>query len=591
MPSESFAIAPRGPFSLAAANAFGFGGRRAAEGEAMRLAFAADGGGAPVGVVLRQDADGTVRGEVDGDVGADLVAAQVARILSLDHDGEHWRRIGRADAALGALQDAHPGQRPVLFHSPYEAACHAIVAARRSPRQVADVKQRLGRELGGTFTLAGEELTAWPGPHALLAGLAPGPGLEEERVRRLRGIAEAGADGRLGARRLHELGPEAATDELLSLRGIGPFSAALVVVRAVGFLRRRGGRGPGRPPGRRHAARPGRRARPRRVRRPRRGVAALPDLGVRAPAHGRHAPGPDPPLSAGRAVAHVSSAGVREVAIPDGSASSEAATFAACLATILELELDGVPVAAAGEDVSGWRTSRWLGGLGLGLVPVADPAAFAWPGPWIGRVRAAGGDRRAVVMYGVPSGVVWDPSGATAAAGWELEGGFVIAAADVALARPPRPRAPAGTGTVEAIYVAPEAGAAALALERVRALADRGLEGDRHVDGRGTFPSGLPGSALTLIAAEVCESFAPPLAPGEHRRNVVTRGIDLNALVGHEFALGAVRCRGMRLCEPCTVVERYASRPVLRALVHRGGLRADILEGGEVRVGDPVRAA
>jgi MOSC domain-containing protein YiiM len=99
----------------------------------------------------------------------------------------------------------------------------------------------------------------------------------------------------------------------------------------------------------------------------------------------------------------------------------------------------------------------------------------------------------------------------------------------------------------------------------------------------------MPGSALTLIEAEVCESFDPPLEPSEHRRNVVTRGIDLNALVGHEFTIGETRCRGMRLCEPCTVVQRYAGRPVLRPLVHRGGLRADILRDGRISVGDPVR--
>ncbi len=108
--------------------------------------------------------------------------------------------------------------------------------------------------------------------------------------------------------------------------------------------------------------------------------------------------------------------------------------------------------------------------------------------------------------------------------------------------------------------------------------------------GTGTFPSGLPGSALTLVEAEVCESFDPPLAPDEHRRNVITRGVELNRLVGHEFSVGEVRCRGMRLCEPCTVVQRYAGRPVLRELVHRGGLRADILQDGVISVGDAVRA-
>jgi MOSC domain len=276
---------------------------------------------------------------------------------------------------------------------------------------------------------------------------------------------------------------------------------------------------------------------------------------------------------------------MREVASPDGS---EAATLAACVATILELPFDAVPKALAGEEVAGWRIMRWLGGRGVGLVPVYDAASFSWAGPWIGWARAPSGERRAVVMYGVPSAVVWDPSAATGD-DWELDGGYVIAALDIALATPPRPRAPLSTGTIEAIFVAGDAGEPAQARQSVRALAGHGLEGDRHVAGTGTFPSGLPGSALTLIEAEVCESFAPALSATEHRRNVVTRGIDLNALVGHEFLLGAVRCRGMRLCEPCRVIERYATRPLLRPLVHRGGLRADIVEDGVLKVGDDVR--
>jgi MOSC domain-containing protein YiiM len=271
---------------------------------------------------------------------------------------------------------------------------------------------------------------------------------------------------------------------------------------------------------------------------------------------------------------------------------TEGGTFAACLATVLELPLEEVPWIPDGEDVAGWRVMRWLGGLGLGLVPIADAASFSWAGPWIGWMRPPrGGDRRAVVMYGVPSGVAWDPSGVTEDEGWQLDGGFAIAALDIALARPARPEAPASSGTVEAIYVSPKAGAPAQTLDRARARAGLGLDGDRHMDGSGTFPSGMPGSALTLIEAEVCETFEPALHAEEHRRNVVTRGIDLNALVGHEFSVGSVRCRGMRLCEPCTVIDRYASRPVLRALVHRGGLRADILEDGDFGVGDEVSAA
>jgi hypothetical protein len=282
---------------------------------------------------------------------------------------------------------------------------------------------------------------------------------------------------------------------------------------------------------------------------------------------------------------------VQEVTLSDPSPSPET-TFAACLATILELQLEDVPQPVPGEDVPGWRVMRWLGGLGLGLVPIADAASFTWAGPWIGWVRMPASDERwAVVMYGVPSGVVWDPSGVTGTDGWEIEGGFAVSALDVALARPPLAEAPVSSGTVEAMFIAPDAGAPAQPVEHVRALAGRGLDGDRHVAARGTFPSGVPGSALTLIEAEVCDSFTPPLTADEHRRNVVTQGIDLNALVGHEFLIGTVRCRGVRLCEPCTVIEGYASRPVLRRLVHRGGLRADILEDGELRLGDVVRAA
>lgn len=270
----------------------------------------------------------------------------------------------------------------------------------------------------------------------------------------------------------------------------------------------------------------------------------------------------------------------------------ELGSFVACLATVLELDPARLPAVSPDEDgPTGWTLTRWLGGLGIGLVPVAEPGAFAWPGPWLGRTAGPTGARRYVVMYGVPSGVVWDPGGDGALDRSEIAAAYVLAASDIALARPPLPEAPETAGHVEAIWLAPSAGVPAVSVAAAQALPGRGLDGDRHAVGAGTFPSGPPGSALTLIAAEVCESFAPPLGADDHRRNVVTRGIDLNRLVGHEFTIGAVRCRGARLCEPCTVVQGYAGRPILRALVHRGGLRADILSAGEVTVGAPVTAA
>ncbi len=280
---------------------------------------------------------------------------------------------------------------------------------------------------------------------------------------------------------------------------------------------------------------------------------------------------------------------MREVEFVDPLPSLEAASFRACLATILECALDELPHPARAEDPARDPImSRWLAGLSLGLVPIAGPNTFQWGGPWLARVRPPRTEPRFVVMYGQPSGVVWDPAHGAAIEHEWIDAGFLLAAADIALTRPAPPPHHAGAGIIEAIAVAPAAGEPAVSLTEARALPGQGLEGDRHIVGKGTFPSGLPGSALTLIEAEVCESFDPPLGPNDHRRNLVTRGIDLNGMVGQQFMIGAVRCRCMRLCEPCTVIDRYASQPVLRALVHRGGVRADILTNGIIHLGDSV---
>src|SRR5689334_22323947 len=118
---------------------------------------------------------------------------------------------------------------------------------------------------------------------------------------------------------------------------------------------------------------------------------------------------------------------------------------------------------------------------------------------------------------------------------------------------------PAETGRVESVHVAVSEGEPMRATDRIRVLAGIGLEGDRYATGRGHF-SGTPGTgrALTLIEAEVLDSLRSlgvSLQAGETRRNVTTRGIALNALVGRRFRIGAVLCEGKRLCEPCTYLE------------------------------------
>ena len=258
---------------------------------------------------------------------------------------------------------------------------------------------------------------------------------------------------------------------------------------------------------------------------------------------------------------------------------TERSTLAACIASILGVTASEVPL----DDV-GLRA--WLAQRGLGLVPVAAASQFEWAGPWIAwRPRSDGQGRAAVVMFGVPSGVVFDPAGTTD----EVLGGLIPAALDIALWSAGE-RGDPGSGVVEAIVVAPEAEAAVVAVPEARALAGRGLEGDRYAGGGGTFASGRPGSDLTIIDADVLDELeAATGAPIDHRRNVVVRGVDVNALVGRTFRIGDVRCHGRRLCEPCAHLDRLNASDVLRPLVHRGGLRADILAGGVLRVGDVVQ--
>lgn len=256
---------------------------------------------------------------------------------------------------------------------------------------------------------------------------------------------------------------------------------------------------------------------------------------------------------------------------------TEASTLAACVAQIVGSAAAGVPLDAV-------ELRLWLGERGLGLVPVADAASFGWAGPWIAlRPDRARSERRAVVMFGVPPGPVWDPAGTTD----EVLGGFVVAPLDIS-AWPPTPGAEAGIGVIEALVVAPAAEAPVVLLEETVAVPGLGLEGDRYAAGAGTFASGRAGSALTLIDAAVLESLGGDI---DHRRNVVVRGTDLNALVGRDFSLGEVRCRGRRLCEPCAHLDRLNGGGILRPLVHRGGLRADIVVGGTVRVGDRLTPA
>jgi MOSC domain-containing protein YiiM len=150
-------------------------------------------------------------------------------------------------------------------------------------------------------------------------------------------------------------------------------------------------------------------------------------------------------------------------------------------------------------------------------------------------------------------------------------------------------------GRIVGIYVAPSEGAPMESREQVRAIAGKGLEGDRYAIEAGTY-SGTriedAQRAVTLIEREAVQGavaeFGVELAEGETRRNLVTEGVHLNDLVGHEFLIGGVRLRGFDLAHPCVYLEEQTRPGVRTSLVDRGGLRAEILDDGEITVGDRI---
>jgi MOSC domain-containing protein YiiM len=135
---------------------------------------------------------------------------------------------------------------------------------------------------------------------------------------------------------------------------------------------------------------------------------------------------------------------------------------------------------------------------------------------------------------------------------------------------------------VEAIHLGTAHVAELRTTDSVLAVAGKGLEGDRHFHEEGA----RPGQAITLVAAEEVEAVG--LAPGETRRQVTVRGVDLNGLVGKRFRVGEVECLGVELCEPCAHLQEMTRPGIIKELAHRAGINADIVVGGTIRVGDEV---
>jgi DNA-3-methyladenine glycosylase II len=234
-------LQPDTAFSLRAAAAFGFGpntGRpRTGQAEAgageMRLAFVTDDMSHHASVHLAQRPDRTITAAVESAADPGAVLGQVRRILSLDRPAAGWLAAGERDPVLGRLQREHDWLRPVLFHSPYEAAAWSIISARRYRAQATSVRTRICAAIGAMPDVAGEQVPAFPLPADLLAAESL-PGMSQDRVAWLRAVARAALDGRLDPARLAAMDPSEALRDLRRLPGIGPLYATLILLRSTG---------------------------------------------------------------------------------------------------------------------------------------------------------------------------------------------------------------------------------------------------------------------------------------------------------------------------------------------------------------------
>ncbi len=224
-----------GPFDLARQNEY-FGGWTQPVGDARTIvmAFPVEGWNHSAAVLLRQTGPGTVSGEVRA-ADPDAAWRQALAVLSLDVDGSGYPRVGERDPVIGALQRRHAYLRPVLFHSPYEAACAFVIAHRMRVEQGRAIRQRMARAHGEAFEIGGVRVHAFPAPQELLR-MTGFPGLTEEKMTRLHGVAAAALEGRLDRERLRSLPVPDALADVRRLRGVGAFFATAIVMRGAGLV-------------------------------------------------------------------------------------------------------------------------------------------------------------------------------------------------------------------------------------------------------------------------------------------------------------------------------------------------------------------
>lgn len=227
-------MAPRGPFDLE--NQAGRFGGWPKLGDGVVMAFPVEGWRSSAAIVMRQQ-EARITGEVHGAAEADADRAwmQALAALSLDVDGSGFVEVGHRDPVIGRLQAEYRNLRPVLFHSPYEAACAFVIGHRITILQTRRIRQRMADEAGATIDVDGTAFKAFPDPQALLR-LESFPGVAPTKIERLHHVARAALDGWLDRARLRSLPEPDALTQLRTLPGIGEFFEQGILMRGAGLV-------------------------------------------------------------------------------------------------------------------------------------------------------------------------------------------------------------------------------------------------------------------------------------------------------------------------------------------------------------------
>ena len=231
-------IHTKSPFDLRNQNSF-FGGwpvLKDIDNEySIVLTFPVEGWQGSTAVVVSQKKDREINVESFGAKNSEQAIKQAMATLSLDVDDSGWEKVGKNDKVIANLQNKYHSLRPVLFHSPYEAAAGFVIGQRISVKQRQAIQKKMAEQLGATIEVQGQKFSAFPTPQALL-DLQEFPSLNATKLERLHGIAEAALSSKLDRAYLLNLSVEQALAQLQQLKGLGPFYASGILYRGAGIV-------------------------------------------------------------------------------------------------------------------------------------------------------------------------------------------------------------------------------------------------------------------------------------------------------------------------------------------------------------------